>query len=107
MVVEGLVRDVACPMQNHKSTSKTFNLDCALACAKAGSALIILTDTGAMYFPITDAMPDKSIRDKLMPFVGKYVLASGRVFRRNGTRVIVIKKMEELKDVNLNAQESE
>lgn len=58
VVVEGLVRDVACPIQNHKSTATNFNLECALACAKSGSPLIILTKAGDIYFPISDQMPD-------------------------------------------------
>src|SRR5690242_1736907 len=58
MTVEGLVRDVACPMLNHQSTATHFNLDCARACAKAGSPLVILTKKDEMYFPMTDQMPD-------------------------------------------------
>jgi hypothetical protein len=103
MVIEGLVRDVACPMQNHKSNATDFNLKCALACAKSGSPLIILTRTDEIYFPMSDEMPDPSQREKLMPFVGKFVRAKGTVYRRNGTRTIVIKELVELKDVKLNA----
>lgn len=102
LVVEGLVRDVACPMQNHKSTATSFNLACAQACARSGSPLVILTKTGDMYFPISDQMPDPSQREKLMPYVGKYVRASGTVYRRNGTRTIVIKTITEMKNVKLN-----
>jgi hypothetical protein len=102
MVIEGLVRDVACPMQNHKSNATNFNLKCAQACAKSGSPLIILTRANEIYFPMTDQMPDSSQREKLMPFVGKFVRVTGTVYRRNGTRTIVIKNMVELKDVKLN-----
>ena len=91
MAIEGLVRDVACPIQNHESTATDFNLKCALACARRGSPLIILTNNGDMYFPISDEMPDSSQRDKLMPFVGSYIKASGIVYTRNGTHTIVIK----------------
>lgn len=103
MTIEGLARDVACPMQNHQSTAKQFNLECALACARAGSPLVILTESGAMYFPIREGMPDgSSAREKLMPYVGKYVRVSGTVFRRNGTRAIIIKSISEMKGVKLN-----
>lgn len=101
--IEGLVRDVACPIQNHKSTATDFNLQCALACARSGSPLIILTKAGDIYFPITDKMPDPSQRQKLMPFVGKYVRASGQVFERNGTRAIAITEIHELKGVRLSS----
>jgi len=101
-VVEGLVRDVACPIQNHKSTAIAFNRDCALECAKAGSPLIILTKAGDIYFPISDEMPDSSQRKKMMPFVGKYVRAVGKVNERNGTRTIAIAEFKEMPEVKLN-----
>jgi hypothetical protein len=104
--VQGLVRDVACPIQNHKSTATDFNLDCALACARSGSPLIILTRTGDIYFPISDQMPDPDQRAKLMPFVGKFVTATGTVYTRNGTRTIVIQNIKELKDVKLKTKDS-
>ena len=102
--IEGLVRDVACPMQNHQSTATHFNLDCAIACAKSGSPLIILTKSGDIYFPMSDVMPDPSQREKMMPFLGKFVRATGTVYRRNGTRTIVITEMTEEKDVKLNTK---
>lgn len=102
--VEGLVRDVACPIQNHESTATNFSLDCALACARSGSPLIILTKAGDIYFPISDKMPDPSQRQLLMPFVGKYVRASGEVFQRNGTRTIAIKQIHEMKEQHLNSK---
>jgi hypothetical protein len=100
--IEGLVRDVACPIQNHNSTATNFSLDCALACAKSGSPLIILTPAGDIYFPISDEMPDPSQREKLMPFVGKYVRARGTVNQRNGTRTIAIQEIKEMPDMKLN-----
>jgi hypothetical protein len=100
--IEGLVRDVACPIQNHKSTSTNFNMDCALACAKSGSPLVILTKNGDMYFPISDQMPDPSQREKMMPFVGKQVRATGTVYRRNGTRSIVISQIKEVKGIRVH-----
>ena len=99
--IEGLVRDVACPIQNRKATATDFNLDCALACAKAGSPLIILTKDGEIYTPISDQMPDPSQREKLMSLVGKYVRASGTVYTRRGTRAIVIQQLTELQNVHL------
>lgn len=104
MTVEGLVRDVACPMQNHKSTATHFNLECARACARAGSPLVILTKTDEMYFPMTDQMPDVSQRERLVPYVGEFVRVTGVVHRRNGTRTIVIKTITEMKDVKLDTK---
>jgi hypothetical protein len=104
MTVEGLVRDVACPMQNHKSTATHFNLECARACARAGSPLVILTRANEMYLPMTDQMPDISQREKLVPYVGEFVRVTGVVYRRNGTRTIVIKTITEMKDVKLDTK---
>jgi hypothetical protein len=104
VVVEGLVRDIACPIQNHKSTATQFNLDCAQMCAKTGSPLIILSNKGEIYLPISDQMPDPSQREKLLPYVGKYVRATGTAYQLKGTRAIVIKEIAELKDVKLNTK---
>jgi hypothetical protein len=99
--VEGLVRDIACPIQNPKAEARTFNLKCALDCVRLGSPIIILTDDGTIYMPISEAMPDHDQHPVLAPFVGKYVRVRGQVFERLGTRSIVLQNIEELKDVHL------
>ena len=99
--IEGLVRDIACPMQNLNAKATEFNLQCALDCARKGSPLIIQTQSGELYIPISDSMPDSDQRGKLMPFVGKYVRASGTIYERKGTRAIVIRNIEEMKNVHL------
>jgi len=99
--IEGVVRDIACRIQNLEAKATDFNLQCALECARHGSPLIIQTADGDLYIPISDAMPDTDQHEKLMPFVGKYVRASGTVFERKGTRAIVISEIKEMKDVHL------
>jgi hypothetical protein len=96
---QGLVRDVACPVMNPKSTSTDFDSGCASACAKAGSPLIILSNGGKIFFPISGDMPDVSQREKLMPFIGKQVDVSGTVYERAGTSAIVITTIQEIKGV--------
>ena len=100
--IEGLVRDIACPIQNAEAAATKFNLDCALECARHGSPLIIQTADGTLYVPISDAMPDTDQRQKLMPFVGKYVRVTGSVFQRTGTRAIVIREIKEMRGVHLS-----
>jgi hypothetical protein len=104
--IEGLIRDIACPIQNKNATATEFNLQCALACARKGSPLILLTKDGEIYVPISDSMPGTDQRQRLMPFVGKYVKATGQVYERGGTRAIAIKEIAEVKGVHLmtNAQ---
>ena len=97
LTVEGLVRDIACPLQNKKSTSTSFSKDCVTMCLKAGSPLGILTSNGEVYVPVTQSMPDMG-QDALKPFVGEHVKATGKVFLRNGTHAIEISKIDRLPD---------
>lgn len=105
VTIEGLVRDIACPIQNLDGNATTMSLKCVRACLRAGSPIAILTRDGTLYQPISDKMPDYSQRKKLMPFVGKYVRVNGIAFERNGTRAIVITEIVEMKDVHVNLQE--
>jgi hypothetical protein len=100
LTVEGLVRDIACPLQNKKSTSTSFSKDCITMCLKAGSPLGILTSEGEVYVPVTQSMPDMG-QDALKPFVGEHVKATGKVFLRNGTHAIEISKIDRLPDAVL------
>jgi len=50
-------------------------------------------------------MPDINQRQKLMPFLGKYVRASGTVYERKGTHAIMIDEIKELKDVHLTIED--
>lgn len=105
MTIEGAVRDLACPVQNPAGSATKFSLKCTLDCVKHGSPIIILTKDGFIYFPISADMPDSGQREKMMPFVGKYVQATGAVFERKGTRAIAITQIKELKNVHLNTSD--
>jgi hypothetical protein len=95
LTVEGLVRDIACPLQNKKSTSTSYSKECITTCLKAGSPLGILTSDGDVYVPITQSMPDTG-QNALKPFVGEHVKATGKVFLRNGTHAIEISEIHQL-----------
>jgi hypothetical protein len=103
--IEGLVRDVACPIQNLEATATHLSMKCLLACARKGSPLVILTKDGDLYLPISREMPDTDQRQTLMPFLGKYVRASGTLYERRGTHAIVISEIKELKDVHLTIED--
>jgi hypothetical protein len=90
--VKGYVLDSACAFT--KSLKKPISTECAIACAKAGSPLVILSDSGTIYWPIADTTPSSSQNDKLLPFAGQKVSASGKVFERGGSTAIVIDKIE-------------
>jgi hypothetical protein len=106
VTIEGLVRDISCPIQNEKASATNFNLQCAVQCAQNGSPLIILSKDGLIYIPISTSMPDVDQRKRLLPFVGKYVKVTGDVFARTGTHAIAIRSITEMKNVHLttNAQ---
>jgi hypothetical protein len=101
VTIEGLVRDIACPIQNLDGTATYLSLKCARSCVKAGSPIAILTKAGDLYQPISDKMPDYSQKKKLWPFIGKYVRVKGIAFERNGTHAIVISEITEMKEVHV------
>src|SRR5215510_11484420 len=92
ITVKGYVLDSACAFT--KGLQKPISADCATACAKAGSPLVILTANGTIYWPIADTTPSSSQNEKLLPFAGQKVTASGKVFERGGSRAMVIEKIE-------------
>lgn len=94
ITVKGYVLDSACAFT--KGLDKPISADCARACAKAGSPLVILADSGDIYWPIADTTPSSGQNDKLLPFAGQKVTASGRVFQRGGSSALVIDKIEPL-----------
>jgi hypothetical protein len=91
VTVNGYVLDSACAFT--KGLTKPVSAQCAQACAKAGSPLVILTDKGDIYWPIADTTPSASQNEKLLPFAGARVTASGKVYARGGSTAIVIEKI--------------
>src|SRR5258705_13056895 len=96
VTVKGYVLDSACAFT--KGLDKPISKECATACAKAGSPLVILTDNGTIYWPIADTTPSSGQNDKLLQFAGQKVAASGKVFERGGSSALVIEKIEALTD---------
>ena len=94
MTIKGYVLDSACAFT--KGLKKPVSAECAIACAKSGSPLVVLTTAGTIYWPIADTTPSTSQNDKLLPYAGKEVTVSGKVFQRGGSTAIVISKVEPL-----------
>jgi hypothetical protein len=92
VTVKGYVLDSACAFT--KGLKKPVSAECAVACAKAGSPLVILAPNGIIYWPIADTTPSSSQNDKLLAYAGKQVTVSGKVFTRGGSKAIVISKIE-------------
>jgi len=89
--VNGYVLDSACAFT--KDLKKPISPQCAQACAKAGSPLVILTDNGTIYWPIADSTPSSGQNEKLLPFAGQRVTATGKVYTRGGSTALVIEKI--------------
>lgn len=96
MTIKGYVLDSACAFT--KGLKKPVSAECAIACAKAGSPLVILTTGGAIYWPIAGTTPSSGQNDKLLEYAGKQVTVSGKVFQRGGSTAIVISKVEPLSE---------
>lgn len=104
VTIEGLLRDIACPIQNLDGDATHLSMKCVQDCVRAGSPLAIVTKDGELYLPISDKMPDYSQKEKLMPFLGKYVRVKGIAFERKGTHAIVITEITEMKDVHVTLE---
>jgi hypothetical protein len=90
--INGWVLDSACAIT--KGLKKPISADCAVACAKAGSPLVVMDDKGIIYLPITDSMPATSQNEKLLPFAGQRVTVNGKLFNHNGTKGLVISDIQ-------------
>ncbi len=91
--VNGYVLDSACAFV--KDLKKPVSPECAVACAKAGSPLVILTDGGTLYWPVAGEMPAKGQNERLLPYAGKHVSVQGEVFEKGGSHGIVISSIKE------------
>jgi hypothetical protein len=76
---------------------KPISRDCAIACANKGSPLVILRDDGAIFLPVSEAVPAVGQNERPLPFAGRRVTASGRVFARAGSQALVIDRIEAAK----------
>ncbi len=73
-------------------------------CVKRGAPLGIIARDGTLYHPISGTLPDSPVRDKLVPYAGKFVRATGRVFDRGGSHAIAIEKLEVIQEDAANTQ---
>lgn len=92
VTIKGYVIDSSCTFT--RDLKKPISPECAVACAKAGSPLVIQTTDGVIYLPITGKQPASGQNDKLMPYAGQMVTVTGSVYTRGGAHAIVIDKIE-------------
>jgi hypothetical protein len=95
--IVGYVRDSGCVHRFHEVVKPLPN-GCLEACVRSGSPLLILTKNEQVYHPLSTSMPDVDVRSKLMPFAGKLVKVTGKVYDRDGSKAITLEHIEEVKE---------
>jgi hypothetical protein len=95
--IVGYVRDSGCVHRFHEVVKPLPN-GCLEACVKAGSPLLILTKDEEVYHPVSAQMPDVDVRPKLLPFAGKLVKVTGKVYERGGSKAIQLERIEEVRE---------
>ena len=95
VTVEGWALDSSCAYT--KDLKRPISEDCAKKCAEGGSPIVILTDDGTVYLPISGTVPSTGENKRLMPFAGKRVKVEGTVHDRAGSKAMVISKIEVVK----------
>lgn len=93
VTIIGYVRDSGCVHRSHEVVKPLPN-GCVEACARGGSPLVILTKDEHVYHPISAEMPDVDVRPKLLPFLGKLVKITGRVYTRGDSNAISLEQIQ-------------
>jgi hypothetical protein len=93
VTIVGYVRDSGCVHRFHEVVKPLPN-GCVEACARGGSALVLLTKDEHVYHPISAEMPDVDVRPKLLPFLGQLVKISGHIYARGDSRAISLEKIQ-------------
>jgi hypothetical protein len=95
--VVGYLRDSGCVHRFHE-VMKPLPNGCLEACVKAGSPLVLLSKDEEVFHPVSEQMPDVDVRSKLLPFAGKLVRITGKVYDRGGSKAITVERIEEVRE---------
>jgi hypothetical protein len=86
------VTDLSCWIG--KGEHGAAHAECAQACAKAGEPLVLVNDSGYIYYPVTQTMPSGPADNAmLMKYCEQKVQVTGKVIKRGRERAIVIDKV--------------
>jgi len=91
--IVGYLRDAGCVHRFHEVVKPLPN-GCLEACVRAGSPLVVLTKSEEVYHPISTEIPDRDVRQKLLPYVGKLVKIQGHVYDRGRSKAITVEHIE-------------
>jgi hypothetical protein len=95
--VVGYLRDSGCIHRFHEVVKPLPN-GFLEACVRSGSPLVILSKDEEVYHPVSPEMPDVDVRPKLLPFAGKLVKVTGKIYERGGSKAITVEKIDEVKE---------
>jgi len=90
--VKGRIVDVSCYTMDKSNTGNTHKMpkgdteDCAVACAKAGRPMAILTDDGKVYELTGGLAADKNA--KIVPHIAHVVEVTGDVTEKDGKMML-------------------
>jgi hypothetical protein len=93
--MKGYVIDSSCAIT--KNLSKPTSAQCAAACARKGSPLMILSDDGNLYLPVSTSVPSANQNPRLTKFAGQRVSVTGKTYESHGAKAIQIEKIEAAK----------
>lgn len=93
--ITGYMIDSSCAIT--KNLAKPIGTECATACARKGSPLMVLSDDGNLYLPVSKTVPSGNQNPKLMKFAGQRVTVTGATFESHGAKGIEIEKIEPAK----------
>jgi hypothetical protein len=83
------VTDLSCWIG--KGEAGAAHAQCAQACAKAGEPLVLVSDSGYIYYAVTQTMPSGPADNAmLMNYCEQKVQATGKLIMRGRERAIVI-----------------
>jgi hypothetical protein len=91
VTIQGWVIDSSCTFT--QNLAKPISAECAVACARKGSPLVIQTPDGTIYLPIAGKMPAAGQNARLMRFAGREVTVTGVPYQRGGSHAIVIQSI--------------
>jgi hypothetical protein len=86
--IRGTVVDLSCRFR-HGHSGPDHRM-CAQICADRGIPLVILTDDGHLYLPVSDEMPGVPQNDLLKDFAEEEVIVEGTIYEAGETHAIVI-----------------
>ena len=86
------VADLSCWVG--KGEHGAAHVECAQACAKAGEPLVLVSDSGYIYYPVTQTMPSGPADNAmLMNYCEQKVMVTGKLIQRGRERAVVIDKV--------------